>query len=78
MPWYIQSPERENLATKDIYPAILSFRIEEEIKNFSGKQKFKELINTKPTVKEMFSNVFSRWKVRICRKGKVSLEKANI
>ena len=36
-----------------LYPARLSFRIEREKNNFSEEQKLKELINTKPTVKEM-------------------------
>ena len=31
-----------------LYPARLSFRTEEEIKNFSDKQKLKEYSNTKP------------------------------
>ena len=46
-----------------LYPAILSFRIEEERKNFSDKQKLKEFITTKPTLKEMLKG--PKWK----RKG---------
>ena len=34
-------------------PAKLSFRIQGEVKNFSDKQKLKELSNTKPTLKEI-------------------------
>lgn len=40
----------------------LSFRIEREIKNISDKQKLKEFINSKPTLKEML--VFSKWKIK--------------
>ena len=43
---------REKSATYNILPqARLSFRIEGEIKNFSDKQKLKELINMKSTLK---------------------------
>ena len=43
----------KNLQLMILYPARLSFRIEREKNNFSEEQKLKELINTKPTVKEM-------------------------
>ena len=53
-----------------LYPARLSFRTEEEIKNFSDKQKLKEYSNTKP----ILSNVerFSKYILgtRICKKEK--------
>ena len=35
-----------------LYPARISFKIEEEIKNFSNKQKLKEYSNTKPILKK--------------------------
>ena len=40
-----------------LYPARLSFRIEEEIKNFSYRQKLKEFSNTKPNLKEMLKGL---------------------
>ena len=39
----------KNLQPRILYPARLPFRIEEEIKNFSDKQKLKDFINTEPT-----------------------------
>ena len=35
-----------------LYPARISFKIEEEIKIFSNKQKLKAYSNTKPRLKE--------------------------
>ena len=35
----------------------LSFRIEEEIKKFSDKQKLKEVIDTKSTMKEILEDL---------------------
>ena len=37
----------KNLQPKILYPARISFKIEEEIKNFSNRQKLKEQSNTK-------------------------------
>ena len=42
----------KNLQPRILYPARLLFRIEREIKNFSGKEKLKEFINIKPNLKE--------------------------
>jgi len=39
-----------------LYPARLSFRIDEEIKN-SDKQKLKDFINIKPTLKKMLKGL---------------------
>ena len=39
------------------YPARLSFRIGEEIKSFSDKQKLKEGSNTKPILKELLKGL---------------------
>ena len=43
----------KNLQPRILYAARLSFKIEEEIKNFSGKQKLKEYRNIKPILKEI-------------------------
>ena len=40
----------KNLQPRILYPARLAFRIEEDKKNFSDKQKLKGSINTKPTL----------------------------
>jgi len=40
-----------------IYPARLSFRIEEEIKSFQDKQKLKEFVNTKPALQEILKGI---------------------
>ena len=33
-----------------LYPARLSFKIEEKIRHFPGKKKLKEFVNTKPVL----------------------------
>ena len=48
----------KNLQPRILYPARLSFRIEGETINFSDKQKLKELINTKPMLKEILKGLF--------------------
>ena len=40
-----------------LYLERLSFRIEEEIKKFSDKQKLKEVIDTKSTMKEILEDL---------------------
>ena len=40
-----------------LYPAKLSFRMEEQIKCFSDKVKFKEFIITKPVLYEMLKGL---------------------
>ena len=44
---------RKNVQPRILYPASLSFRIEEEIKVFPNKQKPKEFITTKPALQEI-------------------------
>uniref|UniRef100_A0A8D0U1S1 L1 transposable element dsRBD-like domain-containing protein n=1 Tax=Sus scrofa TaxID=9823 RepID=A0A8D0U1S1_PIG len=44
--------KRKNLQSRILYPARISFKIEEEIKNFSNKQKLKEYSITKPILKK--------------------------
>lgn len=72
----------ETLPPRIFFPEGLSFRIEKEMKNFSGKQKLKELINVEPTQREVFKGLLSvEWKgphnVRIYRKGKITVIKTN-
>ena len=43
----------KTLQPRTLYPAILLFRIQGEIKNFSGRKKLKEYSNTKPILKEI-------------------------
>ena len=45
--------EWHDLKPRVLCPARLPFRTEREIKNFSDKQKLKDFINIKPTLKEM-------------------------
>uniref|UniRef100_A0A8D1CX20 L1 transposable element dsRBD-like domain-containing protein n=1 Tax=Sus scrofa TaxID=9823 RepID=A0A8D1CX20_PIG len=49
----------KNLQPRILYPAIISFKVEGEIKNFSNKQKLKEYSNTKPILKK-YGNSFSK------------------
>ena len=44
---------RKDMQPRILDPASLSFRIEGEIKVFSGKQKLKEFITTKPALQEI-------------------------
>ena len=47
----------KNLQPRILYRASLCFRIEREIKKFSDKQKLKEFINAKSTLKEMLKGL---------------------
>ena len=48
----------KNLQPSIVYPARLSFWIEEERKSFSDKQKLKEYSNIKPILKEILKGLF--------------------
>ena len=43
----------ENLQSKLVYPAQISFKIDGEIKSFSEKQKLREFRTTKPALQQM-------------------------
>ena len=43
----------ENLQPKLLYPARISFKIDGDIKSFSGKQKLRESSTTKPALQQM-------------------------
>ena len=43
----------KNMLTRILYPARLSFRIEEEIKNFWDAQNLKEYVTTKQALQEI-------------------------
>ena len=45
------------LQPRTLYPERLSFRIEGEIKKFSGRKKLKEYRNTKSIIKEMLTGL---------------------
>ena len=47
---------RKNMQPRILYPASLSFRIE-EIKVFPNKQKLKEFITTKPALQEILRGI---------------------
>ena len=49
--------KRKNLQPRILYPARLSFRLEEEIKDVSDKQKLKEYSTTKPNLKEILKGL---------------------
>ena len=44
---------QKNMQPRILYPARLSFKIEEEIKSFPDKQKLKEFVTTKPSLQEI-------------------------
>ena len=43
----------KNLQPRILYPARISFRFEEEIKNFPDKQNLREFSTTKPALQQM-------------------------
>ena len=43
----------KNMQPRILYPAKLSFKIDEEIKSFPDKQKLKEFVTTKPALQEI-------------------------
>ena len=47
----------KNLHPRIVYLTKLSFKIGEEIKNFSDKQKLKKYSNTKPSLKEILKGL---------------------
>ena len=49
--------KEKNLQSRILYPARLSFRIGEKIKNFSEKQKLKEYSNTESNLKEILKGL---------------------
>ena len=42
-----------------LYPARLSFKIEGEIQSFSGKQKLKGFVTTKPALQEILKGILN-------------------
>ena len=42
--------KEKNVQSRLLYPARISFKYEEEIKNFTAKQKLKEYSTTKPAL----------------------------
>ena len=49
--------KEKNLQPRILYPARISFKIEEEIKNFSNEQELKEYSNSKPILKEILEEL---------------------
>jgi len=45
--------KRKNLQPRLLYPTIISFKIDEEIKSFSDNQKLREFSTTKPALQQM-------------------------
>ena len=50
-------PKGENLQTRLLYLARISFKIDGEIKSFSDKQKLREFSTTKPALREMLKGL---------------------
>ena len=50
MAGYILSTKGKNLQPRLLYPAMISFKIDGEIKSFSDKQKLREFSTTKPAL----------------------------
>lgn len=59
--WYTQSANRKkSYEPRILYPAKLSFKNEEDIKTFSGKQKLREFVTSIPACKKC-----SRWSFKM-------------
>ena len=48
----------KNLQPRLLYAARISFRFDEEIKNFTDKQKLRESSTTKPALQQMLKELF--------------------
>ena len=57
MAGHTYSDERENLKTRLLYPARISFKDEEEIKSFTDKQKLREFSTSKPALQQMLKDL---------------------
>jgi hypothetical protein len=53
----IQALKKSNCQPRLVYPAKLSFLIEEEIKTFHNKEKLKEFATTKPVLQKIFKGL---------------------
>ena len=62
----------KHLHPRILYPAKLSFRMERQIKCFSGNVKLKEFIITKPLVYEMLRDLSKKKKVIKNLNGKMT------
>ena len=51
--------KEKNLQPRLLYPAKISFKYGEEIKSFTGKQKLREFITTKPALQQMLKDLLS-------------------
>ena len=47
----------KNLQPRLLYPEMISFKIDGEIKSFSDKQKLRESSNTKPALQQMLNGL---------------------
>ena len=50
-------PKGKTLQPRLLYPARISFKIDGEIKSFSGKQKLREFSITKPALQQMLKGL---------------------
>ena len=57
MAGYISSTEREKSITKIIDPARISFKIDEDIKSFSERQKVREFSTTKQALQQILKGI---------------------
>ena len=49
--------KRKNLQPRLLYPARISFRLDGEIKSFTGKQKLREFSTIKPALQQMLKEL---------------------
>ena len=49
--------KEKNLQPRLLYPAMVSFKYEGEIKNFTDKQKLREFSTTKPALQQMLKDI---------------------
>ena len=49
--------KEKNLQPRLLYPAIISFKYEGEVKSFTNKQKLREFSTTKPALQQMLKDL---------------------
>ena len=55
--WQDKVLKGKNLQPRLLYPGRISFKIDGEIKSFSGKQKLREFSTTKPALQQMLNGL---------------------
>ena len=55
--WHDKVMKGKNLQPRFLYPAMISFRFDGEIKSFTDKQKLRDFSTTKPALQQMLKEL---------------------